>query len=266
MNMLKVKEEQLRSNLDEARATFSHTGDKGDHVEAAARQFLKAHLPRRFDIGQGEVIDTHEARSGQLDIVVSDDNQPFSFPEGSPGLYLVEGVIAVADVKSLFTTEELDDVVKKANRFKHIEKLQAKGELALGKNPATDPFYHRPPFFVLAFDNNVSPQTIVDRLRDSEEGNVVPHRCVDAIFLLGQGFAINLGNGTDVMRFKTVDGREVQGWVWIPSESVLSDLLLWLASTEHRTFRSNSPIVPYLSETMESRGFLTPVPRFIPRT
>jgi hypothetical protein len=256
--MLQVKEGQLRSNLEEARATFSHQGDKGDHVEGAVRQFLRDHLPRRFGIGEGEVIDTRARRSGQLDVVISDEQQPFSFPEGSPGLYLVEGVAAVCDVKSVFTTAELQDVVDKAHLFKTLEKQQALGELAIGRNPATDRFYHRPPFFVVAFDNNVQPQTIVNRLRDSDLGDENLHGGVDALFVLGQGSAINLGDGTDQLQIKSPEGDFLRGWAWSPSETVLAHLLLWLASTERRSIRPVSPIIPYLSEWTALRGFILP--------
>jgi hypothetical protein len=256
--MLQVKEEQLRSNLEEARATFSHQGDKGDHVEGAARQFLRDHIPRRYGIGEGEVIDTQGQRSGQLDVVISDEQQPFSFPEGSPGLYLVEGVAAVADVKSVLSTTELEDVVGKAHLFKKLGKLQTVGELAFGRSPATDRFYHHPPFFVIAFDNNVQPQTIVNRLRNSDLGNNAPYSGVDALFVLGQGWAINFSDGNDQLQIKSPEGNFLNGWAWSPSDTVLADLLLWLASTERRSIRPVSPIVSYLSESTALRGFTLP--------
>jgi hypothetical protein len=258
MNMLRVSEGQLRLSLDEARARFAHAGNKGDEVERAASQFLREHLPRRYGVGEGEIIDTHGKRSGQLDVVVSDELQPFSFPEGSPGLYLIEGVVGTCEIKSVLTTDELEDVIKKAKQFKPLKKSQVKGELAIGKNPATDRFYHRPPFFALAFDNTVRPQTIVDRLSAVADDDEAPNGGPDALFVLGQGFALNLGDGTDVYQFRTVNGDPITGWVWCPSETVLADLLLWFATTEHRTFRPTSPIVPYISQSLGLRGFVLP--------
>jgi hypothetical protein len=70
-------EGQLRAQLDHARAQLEHMGNRGSAAEDAFRDFLARHLPRRFDVGHGEVVDTHGARSGQVDVIVSNEDQPF---------------------------------------------------------------------------------------------------------------------------------------------------------------------------------------------
>ena len=68
-------QEQLMSRLAEARTRFEHRGDRGTAGgEAPFRDFLSAYLPRGLSVGQGEVIDTHDGRSGQVDVVIADSD------------------------------------------------------------------------------------------------------------------------------------------------------------------------------------------------
>ncbi len=67
---------------------MEHKGNRGSGAEDAFRDFLSRHLPRRFDVGHGEVVDTHGARSGQVDVLIINEDQPFRHG-GRPGLYLV---------------------------------------------------------------------------------------------------------------------------------------------------------------------------------
>jgi hypothetical protein len=69
-------ESQMKAKLDEIRATFAQSGDKGSSVEDSFREFLRQYLPRRLEIGQGEIIDSRGERSKQTDIVIVNEDHP----------------------------------------------------------------------------------------------------------------------------------------------------------------------------------------------
>lgn len=85
-------ESQMRARLDEIRATYEHAGDKGASVEDSFRTFLREYLPRRLDIGHGEIIDTENRRSKQTDIVIVTEDHPLTFTPSAPGLFFIDGV------------------------------------------------------------------------------------------------------------------------------------------------------------------------------
>ena len=76
-NAVRLWGDRLRISLAEARAKLSQSGDRGDVNEAAVREFLREHLPPKYRIGQGEVIDAAGRLSRQVDVVVADEEQPF---------------------------------------------------------------------------------------------------------------------------------------------------------------------------------------------
>jgi hypothetical protein len=110
--MLAAKEAELRAKLVAARARLQHHGNRGDAAEVAVRDLLSDHLS--IDVGQGEIIDTNGTRSRQIDVIVATDDHPFRVPASIPGLYIVEGVYAAGEIKTVLTTTELDDVFVKA--------------------------------------------------------------------------------------------------------------------------------------------------------
>src|SRR5438034_11850042 len=97
-------ENQLKAKLAEARASFAHGGDRGHDLERAVRCVVRDFLPRRLDVGQGEVIDSLGSRSGQTDLVIANEDHPFTFASDSPGIFFVEGVAAAGEIKTVLTT------------------------------------------------------------------------------------------------------------------------------------------------------------------
>jgi hypothetical protein len=79
----------------------STSASKGIEREIFVRQFLAQVLPPIFRFGHGDIIDTQQRTSGQIDIVIENPFFP-SLPvvEGGPRLYLAEGVAAALEVKS----------------------------------------------------------------------------------------------------------------------------------------------------------------------
>ena len=68
--LLKAAAENMTNDI--RRRLISHPGELGTAREQIIREFLTAHLPKRFDVSTGFVFDCNGLISRQLDIVVFD--------------------------------------------------------------------------------------------------------------------------------------------------------------------------------------------------
>jgi hypothetical protein len=246
--MLKDKiaavEVQMKAKLEEARATFAHPGDKGTSVEDSFRAFLRHYLPRRLEVGNGEIIDRKERRSMQTDVVIVSEDHPFTFTPDLPGFFFIEGVCAACEVKANLTSTELKKSVKNSCQFKQLEIEPGNGTLASSNSSDLERFYKCPPWFLVAFESQLTLSRIQTEIEEFESKNPVEsNRLVDAVFVLGQGWVINFGDGEGSFQFKTPEGISLGGWHWQNSDSVLFDLLAWLSAVMPRMIRFE-PILP----------------------
>jgi hypothetical protein len=227
-------------------------GDRGDDVEAAFRLFLRGHLPPKFRVGHGEVIDTKGRRSLQTDVIVADEEQPFPIDD-NPQLLIIEGVAAGAEVKANLTTKDLADAINKGRRFKELEAIPGKW-IALASDtskhgqPNSDlvRFYRHRPYFLFAYETEVADETLTRQLDDAAEANSLPP--LDAVFILSRGLTVNLWDGQGSLGFQTLDGQIITNWLpWEADPAkVLPTLLLWLHGVMPRFVGRSSPLVAYM--------------------
>jgi hypothetical protein len=205
-----------------------HSGDRGDHAEASVRELLSRYLPRSFDVGQGEIIDSHGLRSGQTAVVITGPEHPPTFEPGKPGLFFIEGVRAAGEVKSQLTSSHLDHAIQGGARFKRLT-AETEGNLAVEHLPDLDRFARQRPYFLLAFESELTVDTVVERIQ--RERDVSNDANIDGAFLLDRGFAIDVGTGQGALRAVDTDGQAIAGWMLSHkrTESVLFDFVGWLA-------------------------------------
>ncbi|OPY88299.1 MAG: hypothetical protein A4E71_00510 [Smithella sp. PtaU1.Bin162] len=101
-NILDLQKRQLKLEIESIRLAIQHGAVKGAEAELAFRRFLRKHLPQRYKLSSGFVVNGNSV-SSQHDIVVYDDllNSPLYF-EGGSGSFLggaVYGVIETTIVK-----------------------------------------------------------------------------------------------------------------------------------------------------------------------
>lgn len=164
VDLMRTADTEIKIALESARLAHRHSGNVGDHVEAAMRSVIERFLPRSLYVGHGEIVDKVATRSHQADVVVANDLQPFRLASDAPGLYLVEGVSAVGEIKSRLTTAELDDCIRKGSRSKTLRFRAHAGSTASANPSDVNRFYYSPPFFVVAVESQVATQTLLDRL------------------------------------------------------------------------------------------------------
>ena len=91
---------QMNAKLSTNRAFITHAGSKGDSLENAWIEWLRAYLPNRYSVDKAIVIDHKGNTSEQIDVVIYDNwFTPFIFSQN--GMYYIpaEGVYAIFEVK-----------------------------------------------------------------------------------------------------------------------------------------------------------------------
>lgn len=94
-----------RMKIDLRERLIAHPGELGTDREEVVRSFLRAYLPKRFEISTGFVFDVNGAVSNQVDIVIADTLVCPRFETvGGTRYYPCESVVAVGQVKSSITS------------------------------------------------------------------------------------------------------------------------------------------------------------------
>jgi hypothetical protein len=240
---------QMRSRLDEIRSESEHSLTKGQKAEEPVRDFLREYLPSTYRVGHGEIIDLHSRVSRQLDVVVTDQDHPFTFSETESALFFIESVVAVAEVKTTLTRAELRDAAKKADSVRELEAKIAKGTLGQMNVEDQQRYYASPPFFVFAYEGPKDIGKVKEWLAELKDASTDPRsRQIDAVFILDTGYAIDFGTGHGSFVFIGKDGQRLGGWRGeTRGEIALYSLLGWLSTCAPRLYRFQSVFAEYFS-------------------
>lgn len=265
--VLDPADRRLRLALDSARARLEHSASKGSLLESELRKILRDHLPRSFDVGQGEVVDSLGSRTGQIDLLITNEHQPFRWGTDEPGVHIIEGISAGGELKAQLGTAELSDALAKGSRFKRLRYRSHVGATVYGRHESDlSRFYDSPPFLVVAVESSIAVQTLLNRLADAPSvpspDSVGPVQDpVDAVFLLDRGVALNLGDGLGQLSFRLADGSVISGWVFYESSTVVAEMMIWLHRVMPRySMASGSPINNYGPSEMPVT-FVQPTPK-----
>lgn len=244
---IKAAAARMRADLDGVRASLAHRGNRGAGAEAILRTFLREYLPRRLEIGMGEIVDRAAKRSGQADVIVVNEHHPFTFQPEEPGLFFIEGVSAVGEVKSVLTTDELESAFRAARKFKQLTMILPAGAQSYASHEDRERYYTRPPYFVFAFESQLSFETLGDRIREHTQAAYSPGESIDGVFVLDRGYFVDVGKGGESFIIRDAAAKTpFTGWRGQPSDRVLYDMLAWL-SIVMPSFVGGMPVlVPYL--------------------
>lgn len=237
----------MRGNLDEARATFKQSGDKGASIEGAFRGVLRKYLPRRLEVGHGEIVDSDSRRSKQTDVVIVNEDHPLTFTGSEPGLFFIEGVCAAGEVKTLLTSTNLEKALHNCKQFKQLEISPGPGTMIHTNTSDQERFYKSPPWFLIAFDSQLTSSTIKTKIAAFREQHKLPYnKSIDAVFILDIGTVINFGDGKGSLQFRTPEGISLEGFIVQQSNSILFDLFSWLSCVMPRMVRFEPILLRYL--------------------
>lgn len=240
-------EKQMTEALAEVRETFKHSGNKGTSNENSFGDFVRQYLPRRLEIGNGEIIDSVGKRSGQADIIIVSEDHPFTFSINRPGLFFIEGILSVGEVKTVLTSQELKNTLNNAVLYKNLKTTHGKGSMVNANPSDLKRYYEHPPFFLFCYESQLSLETIKKNIETFVAENSIDNLTViDAVFVLGKGWLINFGDGLGSFQFKTPDGKSLTDWVIQESNSVLFDLFGYLSVTMPKSIRFEPILANYL--------------------
>lgn len=153
----------LRAQFEYTRSSQPHAGSKGQAVEGILKDFLNAHLPRRFHATTGIVIDYDNSLSRQTDVIVYDAlSSPIYQASEVSQIIPADSVAAAIQVKTSLDKETL--------REAYVNIASVKG---LKKRPASD--IDRPPTgspattvatlgIVFAFDSSTTVETLAENV------------------------------------------------------------------------------------------------------
>jgi hypothetical protein len=101
-------------------AVIAHAGDRGENREEVLRDFLTAHLPKRYGITKGQVVTKDGQTSHAIDVIIYDALDCPILYEGRTAVVPVEGVYGIIEVKSRLSKPELLDATQKIESFKKL--------------------------------------------------------------------------------------------------------------------------------------------------
>ncbi len=110
----------LRASFENT-ASVRHALSKGEMREAAVERILRPHIPKRFDLSSGEVVNADGGTSMQQDVVILDTfaGTPF-IAEGRSGTHPIETVTATLQVKSKITPSQMPGIVSNLASVKEL--------------------------------------------------------------------------------------------------------------------------------------------------
>jgi len=175
--------EKLRRDFSEL-SVIPHNALKGGEAEELLRRFLRAHLPRRFDVTSGFVIDHKDAVSKQTDVIVYDAlNCPVYRASELASIIPSDNVAAVIEVKSVLDKARLEEAFTNIEAVKTLAKFRVRDSGFLQTNSTLG--------CVFAFESSLTPDTVANHYREflKKQGHLGRH--VDCIAILDRGL-INL--------------------------------------------------------------------------
>jgi hypothetical protein len=177
---------QLRQDF-EALTALHHGGLKGGEAEKLVIQFLRDHIPKRFDVTSGLILDQNDRVSRQTDVIVYDAlNCPAYRTSETAAVIPSDNVAATVEVKSVLDKDQMHDAFAKASAVKVLAKT---------KPPDIPmPMMCQTICFVFAFESRLT----LDKLSEHYQACVCEFglgRHIDLVMLLDRGNIMLSGKG-----------------------------------------------------------------------
>lgn len=246
---LKLVQDRISAQFAETRRSYEHSGNKGSNVEKILRDFIAKYIPPSYRLGEGEIIDSFGSVSRQIDIVVCNEYQPFWGDLSSPTTFIVEGVAAAGEVKTILNSSELESTLHKCASVQNLNSVKPEGMQAKSTLEGLQRYYDNRPYFLFAFESALSIDTISQKIQEFNRSEKIPfEKQIDAVFILDRGTIINYGLDSGV-HLKTAAGEKLKGYYYMELDrcTPISDLLVWFSGTVLRVEHPVPPITHYLT-------------------
>lgn len=174
----------MRAAFDDARNNVPHRGEAGGEGEAILREFLSYHLPRRYGVTGGFIIDSRDVVSPQTDVIVYDAFNCPVYRTSERGMIIPsDNAAAVVEVKFTLTTSLFGEALSKIHDVKRLAKTRLTSEDGYAAQYATFGA-------IFAFSSEAKPQALIDRWTREMRGQVRPELSCNAVVLLDRGLIV----------------------------------------------------------------------------
>lgn len=113
----------LRARFEANRAMGRHLWERGLRNEEILIEFLREHLPARFGVSRGEIMDSKGGVARQIDVVIYDAHHaPLFDRTDSSRVFASECVYAVIEVKANLHTAELERAMAVVSSVKALDR------------------------------------------------------------------------------------------------------------------------------------------------
>jgi len=125
------KEKFLRAKLKDFQHIYEQTGeiyehppDRGGPREKAVRDYLKFHLPKKYGVTTGKILNQNGLLSRQIDVIIYDAlNCPIIYSENVGEEYQIipaDSTIGAIEVKSIVNNEAMKNIFTNMNSIKEV--------------------------------------------------------------------------------------------------------------------------------------------------
>lgn len=200
-------EARIRAESDIEKDFSINNFDAGPGIEDIVREQFRMLLPARYTVTPGVVIDRNGNNCGECDLVVANrfwaPLLKYGATNESRRIHIpVEAVYSVLEIKKTLTVSELDDAMKKLVMYKGLERDRSEyGRLV--ENHVVEEFEKADGSLNRRFDAILAvsceegrAEELVSRFFKINE-RLEPHLRVNALAILGEGFAFYLFQGPD---------------------------------------------------------------------
>lgn len=230
-----------RADFERIRASQSDSAVKGSANEDIVAEFLAQNTGACRIATNSSIIDHYGRRSGEADVVVLNDAQPF-WTGRRAQLLIAEGVDAAYQIKAVLNTDELHHAVRNAVSVKQLVRVLPSGSIARAANDEDGTrFIDHIPFFIFAFNASITVQTAQRVLEDTLDKDVALQP--DGVFVLDKWSLINVGSNEGSLRIGPPEARGVQPVVG--TLSALANMLWCHHLFLHKRVDFVSPLVQY---------------------
>jgi uncharacterized protein DUF6602 len=116
----------LRAALELSRNAVDHPTSKGDVSEAQWRKMLSKHLPQRYRVCKGHVVDCRGGFSKQIDVIIHDAHYcPLFLDEDGLCFVPAESVYAVFEAKQELTAKYVGEAGEKVSSVRQLFRTSA---------------------------------------------------------------------------------------------------------------------------------------------
>lgn len=152
----KAMAELVKSSFEVSSSIANHGTVLGDARESFIRDILEKFLPSNVVIGSGQIIDSNDRLSKQIDIIIYRNDFPVLRTLGTSDVYLIEGVIASIEVKSSLNSKSLVEALENCKSVRDLKPTFIRESM----NHYTNPIYDED-FEVLSDDKKNSVMGLI---------------------------------------------------------------------------------------------------------